>query len=86
MPYWVPLKVQLLTEMLLTPPDVWLPMESPCPVPKVHPVIVIPAATAEDPPMAITSSPSLILQFSMLMLVPVTSMPSVLGEMLDALE
>jgi hypothetical protein len=58
-PYWVPLKVQLLTSMLLTPPEVMLPMERPWPVPKVQPVTVIPLQVLE-PPTWTRSSPSLI--------------------------
>ncbi len=59
MPYWVPLKVQLVTSTLLTPPLVMLPMERPCPVPKLQPETVTPLVVLE-PPIWTRSSPSLI--------------------------
>ena len=49
-PYWVPVKTQLFTCTLVTPPLVILPMERPWPVPNVQPSTVTPLQ-ALDPPI-----------------------------------
>src|SRR6266436_2643002 len=80
MPYSVPLHVQLLTRRLFTPPCVGLPIDKPCPVPKVQLEIVISFAAALLLPIWILSSPSLIEQFWMRTFVEARSIPSVFGD------
>src|SRR5215468_2073035 len=78
MPLSVLLKVQLMTVRLETPPEVLLPMETPCPSPKVQLVITTSTEAEALLPSATLSSPTLILQLRMTALVSAKSMASVL--------
>src|SRR5579862_4011938 len=84
-PYWVPLKEQLMTMRLETPPEVLPPMETPWPVPKLQLVTTVSEDVPAVLPSAMLSSPSLIEEFSTRQFVPIRSMPSVLGEKPGAL-
>src|SRR5579859_5395167 len=79
MPLVVLLNVQLLTSRSCTPPDVMLPIDTPCPAPNVQFETVMSAARAL-PPISILSSPSLMKELRISTLVEAMSIPSVLGE------
>ena len=76
-PYSVPFHVQLLTTRLVTMPEMVLPSDRPCPLPKVQLETVIFAASAE-PPISRLSSPSLMEQLRIRTFVDDRSIPSVL--------
>src|SRR5215472_1490105 len=80
MPWSVLVKVQFMTVMFDTPPDVKLPMLTPCPKPNVQFVIRISEDTEALLPTATLSSPVLIMQSRMRALVSARSSASVLCE------
>src|SRR6266576_2079190 len=80
LPLSVRLNVQLMTVMFETPPDVKLPMETPCPSPKVQFVMTMSAEADALLPTATLSSPTLILQLRITAFVSAKSIASVLCE------
>src|SRR5580698_600884 len=80
MPYCVPLNVQFTTVRFETPPEVLLPIDRPCPKPKLQLVTSVPEDVPAVLPSAMQSSPSLMKLFSTRQFVPMRSMPSVLGD------
>src|SRR5271170_7347154 len=85
MPKVVLLNEQLLIVKFCIPPEVSLPIETPCPKPNTQLETTI---SSEGKPVHLTemlSSPSLMEQFWIRQLVAVRSMPSVLGEVDEVL-